>query len=58
VWDGFVRLIDTGSIRPVVYREEYGGLEAVGRALEDVKAHKTWGRAVVRVCEHEDRARL
>lgn len=53
-----MRLVDAGSIRPVVYKENYNGLEAVGRALEDVKAHKAWGRAVVRVCEHEDKARL
>ncbi|EMD65530.1 hypothetical protein COCSADRAFT_159170 [Bipolaris sorokiniana ND90Pr] len=58
VWDGFVRLVDAGSIKPVVYKENYHGLEAVGRALEDVRAHRAWGRAVVRVCEHDDKARL
>lgn len=53
-----MHLVDAGNIRPVVYKESYNGLEAVSKALEDVKARKTWGRAVVRICEDEDRPKL
>ncbi|USP82615.1 Quinone oxidoreductase-like protein 2 -like protein [Curvularia clavata] len=58
IWSGFLRLVEGGSIRPVVYKENYGGLDAVSKALQDVKAHKTWGRAVVRICEQENRPKL
>lgn len=51
VWDGFMNLVDEGKIEPVIYKEEYRGLESVPRALEDAKAHKAWGRAVLRVNE-------
>jgi transcription elongation factor SPT5 len=49
-----MKLVEDGKIRPVIYKENYWGLEAVSRALEDVSARKTWGRAVVRVCEDEE----
>ncbi|EOA81359.1 uncharacterized protein SETTUDRAFT_99544 [Exserohilum turcica Et28A] len=58
IWHGFSRLVDAGGIRPVVYKENYYGLEAVGRALEDVKARKPWGRTVVRIGESGKIARL
>ncbi|EDU50374.1 Qor NADPH:quinone reductase [Pyrenophora tritici-repentis] len=51
VWNGFMKLVETGKIRPVTYKENYRGLEAVSKALEDVKARKAWGRSVVRICE-------
>lgn len=51
VWDGFMKLVDAGKIEPVIYKEEYRGLESVPRALEDAKTHKAWGRAVLRVNE-------
>lgn len=51
-------MVQDGSIRPVIYKEDYRGLEAVSRALEDVKARKAWGRAVVRVCSDESRPKL
>ncbi|KAF3000773.1 transcription elongation factor spt5 [Curvularia kusanoi] len=50
-WNGFMRLVEDGSVKPVVYEEEYRGLEAVARALEDAKEHRAWGRAVVRINE-------
>ncbi|CAO2657505.1 Nn.00g036310.m01.CDS01 [Neocucurbitaria sp. VM-36] len=56
VWNGFMKLVESGKIKPVIYKEEYQGLEAVPRALEDAKEHKAWGRAVLRineVCETE-----
>ncbi|CAN9228821.1 unnamed protein product [Alternaria alternata] len=53
VWDGFIKLVDNGKIRPIIYKEEYAGLEMVSKALEDVKARKAWGRSVVRICDEE-----
>lgn len=44
-----MKLVEEGDIKPVLYKENYSGLEAVGRALEDVKTHKTWGRAVLTI---------
>ncbi|XPS71354.1 transcription elongation factor spt5, variant 2 [Ascochyta lentis] len=64
VWDGFMKLADGGKIQPVIYKENYCGLEAVSRALEDAQKHRAWGRAVVRINEdaekelHKQRARL
>ncbi|KAI4617503.1 hypothetical protein J4E80_005706 [Alternaria sp. BMP 0032] len=54
VWDGFMKLVEDGKIRPVIYKEDYWGLEAVSRALEDVRERKAWGRAVIRACEVEE----
>jgi len=54
-------LVERGGIEPVLYKEEYDGLGTVGRALEDVRTHKTWGRAVVTIdgnAERELKARL
>lgn len=51
VWNGFMELVDAGKIRPVIYKEEYKGLESVSRALDDLKTHKAWGRAVLRIDE-------
>jgi hypothetical protein len=61
VWDGFMVLVERGGIDPVLYKEEYNGLEMMAHALEDVRTHKTWGRAVVTVngtAEGELKARL
>lgn len=48
-WEGFMQLVDNGKIKPVVYEQSYDGLGEVGRALADVREHKTWGRAVVKI---------
>jgi transcription elongation factor SPT5 len=50
-----MKLVEDGRIQPVIYKEDYWGLEAVSRALEDVKARKAWGRSVVRICEGEEK---
>jgi NADPH:quinone reductase-like Zn-dependent oxidoreductase len=57
VWDGFMRLVEEGKVKPVVYREVYRGLEGVGRALEDMKMRKTWGRAVLMIGEDVEDAK-
>jgi D-arabinose 1-dehydrogenase-like Zn-dependent alcohol dehydrogenase len=44
-----MQLVEQGKIQPVIYSEQYRGLEAVPRALEDAKEHRTWGRAVLRI---------
>jgi NADPH:quinone reductase-like Zn-dependent oxidoreductase len=51
VWNGFMELVDIGKIRPVIYKENYRGLESVSRALDDLRTHKAWGRAVLRINE-------
>jgi len=48
-----MKLVEDGKIRPVIYKEDYWGLETVSRALEDVRERKTWGRAVIRISEAE-----
>ncbi|KAF2682999.1 zeta-crystallin [Lentithecium fluviatile CBS 122367] len=61
VWDGFMKLVEEGGIKPVPYKEGYNGLEEVGSALEDVKLHRTWGRAVLTIdgtAEAAQKARL
>jgi D-arabinose 1-dehydrogenase-like Zn-dependent alcohol dehydrogenase len=52
-----MRLVEEGKVKPVVYREVYRGLEGVGRALEDMKMRKTWGRAVLRIGEDVEDAK-
>ena len=61
VWNGFMKLVDSGSIRPIIYKEEYMGLEAIPRALGDLRTHKAWGRAILRIneeAEAEQKAKL
>jgi NADPH:quinone reductase-like Zn-dependent oxidoreductase len=63
VWDGFMKLVEEGKIQPVIYKENYIGLESVSKALEDAKTHKAWGRAVLRIDDaaeqtERDKARL
>lgn len=56
-----MELVDAGKIKPVIYKEDYRGLEDVPGALGDLKAHKAWGRAIVRIneaAEAEQKARL
>lgn len=51
-------MVDEGKIQPVVYKEEYWGLGAVSRALEDAKQHRAWGRAVLRIEHGGEKPRL
>ena len=44
-----MKFVNDGSIKPVIYKEEYVGLECVPRAMDDLKARKTWGRAIVTI---------
>ena len=56
VWDVFISMVDNGAIQPVIYNEQYQGLKAVPKALEDAANHKPWGRAILRIddnAEHE-----
>lgn len=47
-------MVDDGKIKPVIYKEEYRGLEAVPKALEDAKAHKAWGRAILTIADNAE----
>lgn len=51
VWEGFMKLVEAGKIQPVIYKEDYRGLDSVPRALEDAREHRAWGRAVLRIYE-------
>jgi NADPH:quinone reductase-like Zn-dependent oxidoreductase len=57
VWDGFMKLVEEGKIEPVIYKENYIGLESVPKALEDAKTHKAWGRAVLSINEEAEEGR-
>ncbi|EXJ85594.1 hypothetical protein A1O1_05960 [Capronia coronata CBS 617.96] len=46
VWKGFNEMLETGQIRPVIYKT-YLGLESVPGAMDDLAARKVWGKAVV-----------
>ena len=54
VWNGFMKLVEAVKIQPVIYKEEYRGLEAVPRALEDAQKHRSWGRAVLTISEESE----
>ncbi|KAH7402464.1 zeta-crystallin [Pyrenochaeta sp. MPI-SDFR-AT-0127] len=54
VWDGFMKVVEAGKIQPVIYKEEYKGLSAVPRALDDAGKHRAWGRAVLRINEEAE----
>lgn len=47
-------MVKAGTIKPVQYAEEYKGIEAIPRALEDLHQRKVWGRSVVEVSEPAD----
>ncbi|OHF04650.1 zeta-crystallin [Colletotrichum orchidophilum] len=47
IWDQLRPLIETETIRPVVYHSEYPGLKHVPRALKDMTNRKIWGKAVI-----------
>lgn len=49
-----MKLVKKGKIKPVIYKENYWGLEAVPRALEDAQKRKAWGRAILRINEHAE----
>lgn len=54
VWHGFMQLVKAGKIQPVIYKEEYRGLDAVPQALEDAEKHRSWGRAILTIHEEGD----
>lgn len=54
-------LVERGAINPVIYREQYRGLAELPRAMEDLKARRAWGRAILTVdgeAEKAGKARL
>ncbi|EJU04312.1 NADP-binding protein [Dacryopinax primogenitus] len=58
VWKGIFKLFESGKLIPAVYDPPYMGLDSVPRALVDLENRKTWGKAVVRVREMPERAKL
>jgi len=61
IWDGFMKFVDNGSIKPVIFKDKYDGLSSIPRALEDLKGRRTWGRAVLTIndqAEQEQKAKL
>ncbi|KAF2709611.1 hypothetical protein K504DRAFT_406959 [Pleomassaria siparia CBS 279.74] len=53
VWNGFMKMVESRSIKPVIYKEDYRGLEAVPSALDGLRTHKVWGRAILRINEEK-----
>lgn len=63
IWQNFMVMVDGGKIKPVVYKETYGGLESVARGLLDMETRNVWGRAVVEIAPEngstaEEKSRL
>ncbi|KZO98968.1 alcohol dehydrogenase [Calocera viscosa TUFC12733] len=58
VWKGLFELFESGKLIPAVYDPPYIGLDSVPGALVDLESRKTWGKAVVRVKETPQRAKL
>ncbi|KZT57793.1 NAD(P)-binding protein [Calocera cornea HHB12733] len=58
VWKGLFDLFESGKLKPAVYDPVYSGLDSVPGALQDLESRKTWGKAVVRVKEVPERAKL
>jgi len=50
-----MKMVKSGKIKPVIYEEEYHGLEAVPQGLKDMGTRKVWGRAVVTVSDPEQK---
>ncbi|EXJ92480.1 hypothetical protein A1O3_01032 [Capronia epimyces CBS 606.96] len=48
VWKGLNDLLETGRVRPIVYKT-YLGLESVPGAMDDLAARKVWGKAIVEI---------
>jgi len=42
-------LLNQGLIKPVVYPEQFRGLESVPAAMEAMAARKVWGKAIIQV---------
>lgn len=42
-----MHLIDSGTVKPVVYEKKYRGLENVRTAMEDLQARKIYGKAII-----------
>ncbi|KAF2021778.1 zeta-crystallin [Aaosphaeria arxii CBS 175.79] len=55
VWNGFMDLVVKESIKPIIYKKNYVGLESVSQALIDLGKHTVWGRAIVRINEEAER---
>jgi NADPH:quinone reductase len=49
VWEGIYKLIDEGSLKPIIYEEDFIGLESVGKALQKLGSRGTWGKVIVDV---------
>ncbi|CAG7850517.1 SubName: Full=Related to quinone reductase {ECO:0000313/EMBL:CCA67581.1} [Serendipita indica DSM 11827] len=57
VWADLFALLESGSIQPVVYDEQFT-LEQVSEALVALEQRKTWGKAILTVREEDGQARL
>jgi NADPH2:quinone reductase len=57
VWDDLFKLINEGKLKPVVYTERFK-LEALPAGLEALEKRQTWGKAVVRVRDDDERSKL
>jgi NADPH2:quinone reductase len=49
VWDELLPMFKSGKIQPVVYKEQFIGLESVPAALEAIASRRSFGKVVVTV---------
>ncbi|KAI0050495.1 NAD-P-binding protein [Auriscalpium vulgare] len=57
VWEELIALLSSGRVKPVVYTETYT-LDTLVRGLDDLEKRKTWGKAIVRIREPKEKAKL
>lgn len=54
VWKELLELMNTNRVRPVVFDRVYT-LETLVQGLDDLEKRQTWGKAVVRVQDEEEK---
>ncbi|WVR07176.1 hypothetical protein IAU60_004217 [Kwoniella sp. DSM 27419] len=58
IFKAVLELLATGKVKQVLYNKPYVGLDKVSEGLKDIEDRKVWGKAVVRIREDTERAKL
>jgi len=58
IWNGLMKMLEAGQLRPTVFEREYKGLESIVTAMKDLQARKVWGKAVVLLDSNHPSSRL
>lgn len=57
IWKELNILLESGKIKPVIFDNDYQGLESVKDALRDLSERKVWGKAVISIGDGIDLSR-